>query len=170
MKIIKRHGTLKSYRRLRKPYRVIIHHTAGSSISGAESALKKRGLGYHYMIDKDGTIYEYDDGTRKMYHAYKNNTGTIGVSFVGGGRYGPLENAQHREMIKLLRDLKERHKSLTEVTGHKHVDSRGKIDPRFPGEPPNGVDWEIDKGYMDEIAEETGLKFVSKKDIFKKGY
>lgn len=171
MKMIKKHGMLASHRRLRKPYRIIVHHTAGGTLSGAEGALRKRGLGYHYMIDKDGQVYEYGSPSRKMYHAYKANTGTIGISYVGGGSFGPINEAQYRSLVELCIYIKDNFKSVKEVTGHKHVDSRGwKIDPRWPGEPPNGIDWEIDRQEMEELAKRTGLTFVSKKDIFKKGY
>ena len=167
-KIVKRHGVFKNRPRLRGAYMLVLHHTAGGTLSGAVSTLKKRGLGYHYLVDKDGTIYEYVPPHRRCSHAYRANTGTVGASFVGGGRFGECNDKQLEAFIFLGRFLKQKH-GLTHVSGHKHVDSRGwKIDPRFAGEPANGVNWNADAAMMQHIASETGLKFLSRKHIFKK--
>ena len=167
MHIVKKHNRFKQRRRFVKPFRVILHHTAGGTLRGAQSTLINRGLGYHYMIEKNGTVHEYVPADKWTPHAYKANRGTVGVSFVGGGKYGAMSDEQYNSVIELLKVLKDTYPTITEVSGHKHVDNRGwKIDPRMPGEPANGVDFNIDKKYMDKIACKSGLKFVSKKDLF----
>jgi N-acetyl-anhydromuramyl-L-alanine amidase AmpD len=117
------------------------------------------------MVDDDGTVIEYVPPNRRCSHAYRNNTGTIGISFVGGGRYGPCNSGQYGAIIELCKDLAQKYPSIVDITGHKHVDPRGwKIDPRFAGEPPNGIDWKVDRKWMLHIAEETGLTpFFSKR-------
>lgn len=161
--IIKRHGELKSRPRIMSPHTAILHHTAGSSVGGAVAALKNRGLAYHYILDRKGKIYEFVPPMRRASHAYKRNTGTIGISFVGGGKFGYTTALQVKAAIKLLIHLKVQY-NIKYVTGHKHVDPRGwKIDPRFEGEPENGVDWNIDARHMSAIAEATGLKFYPRK-------
>lgn len=183
MKLIKKHGMLNSYRRVVKPKTIVIHHTAGGNLSGAESALRSRGLGYHYMIDKDGTCYEYGPPSRKMYHAYKRNTGTIGISYVGGRTPDDAINPQqYQALIDLIKYIKGIVPTLTEVTGHKHIDPRtkssrwpAKPDPYWPGDTHKGYvdghNWDNDSYHMNRIADLTGLKFVSKlKPNMKKGY
>jgi N-acetyl-anhydromuramyl-L-alanine amidase AmpD len=156
----KRHGLLKSRPRLVRAHTVILHHTAGGTLGGAESTLEARGLAYHYMIDKAGGIYEYVPPNRRAAHAYKRNTGTIGIAYIGGGRYGPINPAQLSALEQLLTHLNDTIPTLEYLTGHKHADPRGwKIDPRFPGEPENGVDYKIDRKYMYALAKVSGLEF-----------
>lgn len=168
MKLVKKHGLFRNRPRAFKPTRVILHHTAGGTLAGAESTLKVRGLGYHYMIEKNGGVVEYVPADRFTAHAYKANLGTVGVSFIGGGKYGAANDKQLKACVELLKYLKATYPSIKEVTGHKHVDARGwKIDPRFEGEPELGIDLNIDRKAMDKISRCTGLKFVSRADLFK---
>lgn len=78
---------------------IAVHHTAvkvdGDKRSGAERVralyqyhAQNRGwgdLGYHYLIDEDGQIYEGKSGGKYVVagHAYCNNIGTVGVALLG---------------------------------------------------------------------------------------
>jgi N-acetyl-anhydromuramyl-L-alanine amidase AmpD len=158
---VKKHGRLKSRPRIVSPRTIVIHHTGGGTITGAEDTLKRRGLGYHYMIDGDGTVVEYVPPSRRCAHAYRNNTGTIGIAYVGGGDFGACNEGQYISLIELCRDIKKEYPTVKNVTGHKHIDPRGwKIDPRWSGEPPNGVDWDIDMKWMLHIRDKTGLHVI----------
>jgi N-acetyl-anhydromuramyl-L-alanine amidase AmpD len=104
-------------------------------------------------------VHEYVSPRYKVYHAYRKNTGTIGISFVGGGKYGPCNENQLNSIVMLIRKLKREYPGIKDFTGHKHVDPRGwKIDPHFMGEPKAGVDWDIDRKYMKKIEKMSGLK------------
>lgn len=37
---------------------IVLHASAGSSLSGAVSTLRAKGYGYHFILDKDGTIWK----------------------------------------------------------------------------------------------------------------
>lgn len=155
--------TIPQKRRLVKPHTIVLHHTGGGSASGAIATLKARGLGYHYIIDRKGVITKLVDPKYKTYHAYGANTGTVGVSYVGGGKFGPVTQEQITASTALLRRIVEAHPSIKYLTGHKHIDKRGwKIDPRFLGEPENGINLDIDSMYMTTMARETGLIFLDK--------
>lgn len=141
---------------------IVLHHTAGSTLGGAESTLKQRGLGYHYMIDRAGVCYEYATPGVKMNHAVDFNTGTVSISYVGGGAAGAVNEAQVVASIELIKDrIVPLQPSIKVITGHKHCSAGRKIDPQFPGEPSSGVNLAIDKKFMDRIANETGLTFQS---------
>ena len=63
---------------------IVLHATAGrenpdSSIGNAEATLRERGLSYHYLIAKDGTVYEAVAPEFQASHA--------------GSSYGPQEAA-----------------------------------------------------------------------------
>lgn len=144
---------------------VVLHHTAGPTLNGAEVTLKQRGLGYHYMIGRDGTCYEYATPSVKMNHAIDFNSGTVAISFVGGGGSGAVNEAQIAASIELIRDhIKSLQPSIKVITGHKHCNPGRKIDPQFQGEPSSNVNLRIDKQFMDRIASETGLTFQSSFD------
>ena len=58
---------------------IVLHATAGSSLAGAIETLRERHLGYHYLIEKDGTITKALPNKRQTGHA--------------GNSYGPHEEA-----------------------------------------------------------------------------
>lgn len=159
--------------RLISPHTIIIHHTAGGNLSGAESALKSRGLAYHYMIDKDGTVYEYAKPSRRTYHAYKRATGTVGISYVGGRTAADFINeAQMASLEELIVKLKREYPTIKKLSGHKHMDPRTKssrwpykVDPYWPGDTPNGYvdghNWKNDRYHMDRLCKLSGLQFYS---------
>ena len=70
----------------------VIHHTGGDSLSGAVSTLISRGLSYHYLIDKDGSIvqlipgkhigYHTNDATQGQMRGKIGNFNTFGISLV----------------------------------------------------------------------------------------
>lgn len=165
MKLTKKHGVLRSKMRFVRPHTVVLHHTAGGTVSGAVSALQRRGLGYHYIISKKGNVTEFVPPNRYTAHAYRANRGTIGISFVGGGRHGPVTDLQIDAAIQICKIIKQDYPTVKNITGHKHIDPRGdkwrsaKIDPRFKGEPANSIDNKIDKKYMDRIAKASDLVF-----------
>ena len=77
-------------------YRMSIHHTATPSGAGASGASRVRGyqryhmnsrgwcdIGYHFVIDRDGTIYEGRPLNQRGAHVGGHNTGNIGISFIG---------------------------------------------------------------------------------------
>jgi len=64
---------------------LIIHYTAGGSISSAVSTLNKKGLAYHFLIDKNGTVYVYTPDNIFTQHAGNINNESVSIAFVGGG-------------------------------------------------------------------------------------
>lgn len=61
---------------------IVVHQSVTSSIATTERVLRKRGLGVHFMIDFDGTIYQFGDIARSMAHANERNGTTIGIELV----------------------------------------------------------------------------------------
>ena len=85
---------------MRPPQGVTIHYTAGFTLEGAKAALLRKGLSYHYIVDKDGTVYMMVDpfkygaahaggpNQRRVPGATENtspNMGTVGLSFINVG-------------------------------------------------------------------------------------
>ena len=83
------------------------------------------GVGYHAIIDRDGTVLEGRSLGRNGAHVKGHNTGTVGVCLIGG--YGSNENdtfdrhftkAQDRALRKYISGLRKEYPSITKVTGH----------------------------------------------------
>ena len=101
--------------------------------------IKERGwadIGYHWLIDRDGTVMQGRNETVIGAHVAGHNAGTIGISLFGGitsKTHDPfMKNytaAQTEALRSLIADIKARTK-ITSIRGHNQVDS-GKACPGF---------------------------------------
>ena len=113
----------------------IFHHTGGRSLSGAVSTLQARGLGYHYMIDRDGKIVPFMADNAVAYHAGptdKNpkvgNWNTLGIAAVANNNED-VTKEQMTAAIKLNQDLSGKFGYGSQnVFGHGQVTSRKGAD------------------------------------------
>ena len=155
----------KKYRRAakyyEKPVAIVLHHTVSGSIGGTERYLADKTVyGYHFMIDKSGNICQYvDPGKYSCNHAKGANSYSIGVSFVCGGQFGPVNKEQIESYVFLAKSLSKRYPSILYQTGHKDVSPGRKIDPTWSGEPRNSVNWSIHKKQMEKLADITGIEY-----------
>lgn len=81
-------------------------------------------IGYHYLIDRDGTVAEGRPLDQVGAHTQGHNTGSIGISLIGG--FGSSADDKFQDhftpqqdfaLRKLIDDLKYRF-SVTKVSGH----------------------------------------------------
>lgn len=84
------------------PTKIVVHYTAGSSLSGAVSTLEARNLSYNVLIEKSGRIHQARGFNRRASHAgrsnWKSSSGltngsslnghSIGISLVNLGVHG----------------------------------------------------------------------------------
>lgn len=82
-------------------------------------------IGYHWLIDRDGTVAEGRSMERNGAHVKGKNTGTVGISLVGGHGGSetdlPQDNFTAEQMAalrKLIGNLQFDYPSITKVTGH----------------------------------------------------
>lgn len=83
---------------------LVIHHSGFYEQDGFSTLLEiqrahheDRGwadVGYHFMVDKDGTIYEGRDLTVRGVHVEGYNTGSVGVCLLGDFRFEAPSEAQ----------------------------------------------------------------------------
>jgi N-acetyl-anhydromuramyl-L-alanine amidase AmpD len=85
---------------------------------------KWKDIGYHYLVDRNGTVVTGRPIEQVGSHVKGHNTGTIGVCLIGG--HGSAETdqfaehftpAQDKALRHLLADLQHRYK-IGKVTGH----------------------------------------------------
>lgn len=96
------------------------------------------GIGYHYVIDLDGTIEVGRPLTMAGAHCKGWNKRSIGICYIGGLDANEIPSdtrtlAQRKAMHKLVEQLMERFPGITQVLGHRDTspdrNGDGKITP-----------------------------------------
>lgn len=125
--------------------RLVIHHTASAVTGDKRSGLEKmrmlyqyhaksRGwgdIGYHYIVDEDGKIYEGRDGGKYVVggHAYCANVGTVGIALMGHFDEEEPMQKQMRSLQWLLKELASDYR----IDLKKNTSFRGKMLPAIVG-------------------------------------
>jgi N-acetylmuramoyl-L-alanine amidase len=124
---------------LRRPQFVILHHTSDDTAARALATLTDpaRMVSAHYLVARDGTIYQLVDERDRAWHAGTArwgsdsdiNSSSIGIELDNDGAE-PYPPAQVRALLALLRDLEARYEIPREnFLGHGDVAPGRKIDP-----------------------------------------
>ncbi len=123
----------------RRPNFVILHDTTNDT---AERALKTltdpaRQVSAHYLIGRDGTLYQLVDEDRRAWHAGASswggnsdlNSASIGIELDNSGSE-PYPEAQIVRLLDLLQGLKERYRiPASNFLGHGDLAPGRKVDP-----------------------------------------
>lgn len=78
------------------------------------------GIGYHYFVKKDGSIYRGRPENVVGAHAIGANTNSIGICAEGNYEIEIMPEAQKNAIKELIADIKSRYGNLA-VKGHKEV-------------------------------------------------
>lgn len=120
---------------------VVIHHSA--TIDGSAQAYARHhvqsngwpGIGYHYVIDKDGTINQTNELTTVSYHVTNNNARSVGICLTGNYDTQTPPAVQIEAAIRLIRMLNAQLSKKLQVRGHGELQSKacpGKnVDVRY---------------------------------------
>ena len=108
-----------------KPKRLIIHHTSDNGKTPErmnEVHIQEgwAGIGYHFYIRSDGTIYRGRPEKAIGAHAKKNNNDSIGIALEGNFEKTSPTEAQMESLVKLSVDMIIKY-NLSEVVGHRDV-------------------------------------------------
>ena len=104
---------------------LILHYTVSSTASSAiaSATTGPRQASFHYLIDRNGVLYQLVKEERKAWHVgYKNvNSYTIGIEHVAmpGQR---MTKAQEKTSVQLVKRLLHKYGlAWTDVIGHQHT-------------------------------------------------
>lgn len=88
-------------------------------------------VGYHYLIDRDGTVVTGRLLGRTGAHVKGRNTGTVGISLFGGHGGSASDmfednftEEQDAALRKLIADLQKDHPSIFKISGHNEYSSK----------------------------------------------
>jgi len=118
---------------------VIIHGDAGSSDAGTVSWIQnpESRVSYHYLVGRDGEIYQFVDEDSKAWHAGTSewngvadlNRLSVGVAFANNGQEH-FKAIQYEVGAELVADICRRHKiPCDKIRGHYEVSPGRKTDP-----------------------------------------
>lgn len=107
-------------------------------------------IGYHFVIDRDGTIGMGRPLDVVGAHVKGHNEGTIGICLIGG--HGSDANdkfedhftpAQDRAVRTMIQDLMDKYPTITKVSGHNEYAAKAcpgfRVGPWYAQEKPRGV-------------------------------
>lgn len=130
---------------------IVLHHRAGNgtaeSIHAEHSSKGWSGIGYHFYVRKDGTVYRGRPLDKCGAHCIPCNASSVGVCFEGSFETESMSAAQiraGRELVTYLRGIYPK----AEVKRHKDMDSTACPGRNFPFE-------EIGKGAVGTAKELT---------------
>jgi len=123
----------------RRPNYVVIHYTSDRTAEESLRTLTSPALevSAHYLVGRDGRIYQLVDERARAWHAGVSrwggdtdiNSSSIGIELDNDGRQ-PFPEAQIDSLLRLLADLRERYRiPAANVLGHSDVAPRRKVDP-----------------------------------------
>lgn len=118
--------------------RIILHHTGVSALQSVEvihnyhkNTNKWAGIGYHFYVRKDGSIYRGRPEEMIGAHAYGANSDSIGICAEGNFNNETMSKEQKNAMKELVAYLKEKY-NITKVQNHSDTISTSCPGDNFP--------------------------------------
>ncbi|HZJ83998.1 MAG TPA: N-acetylmuramoyl-L-alanine amidase [Syntrophomonadaceae bacterium] len=118
--------------------RIIIHHSASSDVSAAEIHRWHKnqgfsGIGYHYLIRKNGKIEEGRPLDSLGAHAGNGgNPDSVGICLTGNFQEYSPEPIQIDALVKLIQYLNDHYKKNLQIIGHKDINPTACPGQHFP--------------------------------------
>ena len=135
---------------------IVVHHSAFPDAGPREVQdlhMDVRGfadVAYHFMIDRDGTIYEGRPINVRGAHVQGYNTGSVGIVLLGNfnDEYPSPEQLVH---LRLLVDYLRYRYDIHYLAGHRD----------YPGQSPDGTECPGDHLYpmLSDLARELGMRY-----------
>lgn len=165
---------------------VILHHAEASSatvwdINQWHLDNGWVGIGYHYYIRKDGSIYRGRPEWAVGAHATGHNDRSIGICCEGAYMTETMPAAQLASLKALLRDIMGRYGTLA-LKRHRDVNSTSCPGDRFPWAEAQNYMKEDDsmtqkktvaidgKNYTCDVIEKDGYNYIQLADLAQAGY
>lgn len=115
---------------------IILHHSACSSCSVEQIHQWHinngwAGIGYHFLVRKDGSIYRGRSENKVGAHASNHNSTTIGICAEGNFEIETMSEAQKNSLKELVASLKSKY-AISKVQKHSDVNSTACPGKNYP--------------------------------------
>jgi len=122
--------------RRRSTTRIILHHAAARKCTAQQIhswhlANGWSGIGYHFFVRKDGSVYRGRPEDTVGAHAGNNNYDSIGICFEGNFMTETMGDAQRKAGQELVQHLKDKY-GISKVQKHSDVNATGCPGTHFP--------------------------------------
>lgn len=104
---------------------IVLHHSGVTVLQSVETIHNYHkntngwaGIGYHYYVRKDGSIYKGRDEKYAGAHCPGKNSTSIGICAEGDFEQEQMSEVQKNAIIELIADIKTRY-NIKEIGGHK---------------------------------------------------
>lgn len=167
------------------PKEIILHHAEanGCTIKDINTWHKNQGwagVGYHYYVRKDGTIYRGRTENAQGAHCPGHNTTSIGICAEGRYQEDTMPEIQKNAIVELCKDIKNRY-SIDKIYRHKDLYSTDCPGANYPFDEivsrvnnieeeyvvNKAIDVFCEKWYVDTYKD---VREAIEKGIFKDGY
>lgn len=107
---------------------IVLHHAAAKTCTAADIDRWHKdngwsGIGYHYLIRKDGSIYRGRPEDTQGAHVLHHNADTIGICAEGDySTEQTMPQAQYSAILSLIADIRTRYPD-TDIVGHRDIGS-----------------------------------------------
>lgn len=113
-------------KRQKSPVLIILHHS-GTKVDTPQKihrAHKRRGfsgIGYHYVVDKEGNIFTGRPLDKIGAHCKHNNNYSVGICLIGDFRYEQPTEEQMTSLRLLVFDVLKRYPSIKRILNHRDL-------------------------------------------------
>lgn len=118
------------------PTRIVLHHAEASNctiedINNWHKSNGWAGVGYHYFVRKDGSIYKGRPEGAQGAHCPGANTNSIGICFEGCYMTESMNQIQYNSGLELISDIISRYGNIP-IYGHRELYSTDCPGTNFP--------------------------------------
>lgn len=118
------------------------------------------GIGYHYYVRKDGSIYRGRPENMAGAHCNGINSISIGICAEGNFSEETMSNVQKQALIELVKDIKSRY-DIKWVRGHKEILSTSCPGTNFPLEEIKNVIANVETPQITNSIEDLAQKVIA---------
>ena len=114
-----------------------LHHSGVTVLQSVEvihnyhKSKGRAGIGYHYYVRKDGSIYRGRPENMAGAHCTGINSISIGICAEGNFSEETMSNVQKQALIELVKDIKSRY-DIKWIKGHREITSTSCPGDNFP--------------------------------------
>ncbi len=117
--------------------RIILHHAAAKTCSATDIHTWHlgngwSGIGYHFLVRKDGTIYRGRPEDTVGAHTYGKNYDSIGICFEGNFESEIMGSAQREAGAELVTYLLNKYPGMTSICCHRDFNATACPGKNFP--------------------------------------
>lgn len=151
---------------MKKVEGITLHHSGVSVLQSVEvihnyhKSKGWAGIGYHYYVRKDGSVYRGRPENMAGAHCPGVNSTSIGICAEGNFNEEAMSDVQKQALIELVKDIKSRY-NIKWIKGHREITSTSCPGTNFPLEEIKNVIASVETPQTTNSIEELAQKVIA---------